>query len=208
MGFGQMAFSPDGRTLTSGGADTTALVWDATGRMRDGRFETAALSPKELRDFWAALAGDDAAEAYRAIWALTASPEQTLPLLKEYLRPRPAAEPKETARRIADLDNDDFNVREKAEKELGDQGDLVESALRKTLDEQPSAEVRHRVEQLLRKLATPRRLQEYRAIEVLERIGTSEAEKVLKEAAGGAPAARLTQEAKASLERLSRRPAP
>jgi hypothetical protein len=199
---------PDLRMKEPSGGDTTALVWDATGRMRGGRFETAALSPKELRDSWAALAGDDAADAYRAIWALTASPGQTLPLLKEHLRPLPAADAKETARRLADLDSDDFAVREKAEKELGEQGDLVEPALRKTLDERPSSEVRQRVERLLQNLTSPRGLQRFRALEVLERIGTSEAEKVLKEAARGAPEARLTREAKASLERLSRRPAP
>jgi hypothetical protein len=194
--------------LASGSSDKTALVWDATGRMRGGRFETTALSPKELHDSWGALTGDDAAETYRAIWALTASPEQTLPLIKEYLRSLPAADPKETARRLADLDSDDFAIREKAEKELGDQGDLVEPTLRKTLDERPSPEVRRRVEHLLEKLEAPRQLQGFRAIEVLERIGTSEAEKVLKEVAAGAPAARMAREAKASLERLSRRPAP
>jgi WD40 repeat protein len=206
--YGEMAFSPDGRMLASGSSDTTALVWDATGRMRNGRFETTVLSPKELHDSWTALASDDAAEAYRATWALTSSPEQILPLLKEHLRPLLAADPKETARRLADLDSDDFNVREKADKELAGQGDLVEAGLCKTLDERPSPEVRRRVEHLLEKLAAPRQLQEYRAIEVLERIGTSEAEKVLKEVAAGAPAARMTREAKVSLERLSRKPAP
>jgi hypothetical protein len=208
MGYGRMAFSQDDKLLATGGGDTVALVWDATGRMREGRFETAALSPKELSEAWTALASDDAAEAYRAIWALTASPEQTLPLLKDRLRSMPAADPKEAARRLADLDSDDFDVREKAEKELGEQGDLVEPALRKMLDEQPSAEVRRRIEEILQNFKEPRRLQGFRAIEVLERIGTSEAEKVLKEVARGAPSARLTQEAKASLERLPRRPAP
>jgi WD40 repeat protein len=207
MDYAQMAFSSDGKMLASGGGDTIALVWDATGRMLRGRFETAALSPKELSDSWAALASDDAAEAYRAIWALTAAPEQTLPLLKEHLRPLPGADPKETARRLTDLDSDDFTIREKAEKELREQGNLVEPALRKMLDERPSAEVRQRLERLLQNL-DHLSLQGFRAIEVLERIGTSEAEKVLKQVAGGAPAARLTQEAKASLERLSRRPAP
>jgi hypothetical protein len=51
----------------------------------------------------------------------------------------------------------------------------------------------------------PERLQALRAVEVLERIGTPEARKVLETLATGAPAARLTREAKASLGRL---PAP
>ena len=203
-----MVFSADGRMLASAGSNMTTLVWDATGRMRGGRFETATLSPKELSDSWAALAGDDPAEAYRAIWALTASPEQTLPLLKDHLRPLAAPDPKATARRLADLDSDDFTVREKAEKELGELGDLVEPALCKALDEGPSPEVRHRVEQLLENLNEPRGLQGLRSLEVLERIGTPGAEKVLREIARGAPQARLTQEANASLERLSRRPSP
>jgi hypothetical protein len=75
-------------------------------------------------------------------------------------------------------------------------------------NERPSPEVRRRVEHLLEKLEAPRQLQGFRALEVLERIGTSEAEKVLKEVVRGAPEARLTREATASPERLSRRPAP
>lgn len=205
--FRAIAFSPDGRMLASGSSDMTTLVWDATGRMPGGRFEPAALSPKQLSDSWAALAGDDAAVAYRAVWALAAAPEQTLPLLKERLRP-PAADPKATARRLADLDGDDYAVREQAEKELGEQGDLVEPALRKALDGRPSPEVRRRVEELLEQLNGPRWFQKVRAVEALERIGTREAEKVLQEVAQGAPDARLTAEAKSALERLSRRPAP
>ena len=42
-----------------------------------------------------------------------------------------------------------------------------------------------------------------RAVEVLERIGTSEAAELLKALAKGTPAARVTKEAKASLERLT-----
>jgi hypothetical protein len=190
--------------LASTGGDTTAVVYDATGRMRGGRFETAVLSSKELSDSWAALAGADAAEAYRTIWALTAAPAQALPLLKEHLKPLSDPDPKETARRIADLDSDDFNVREKAEQELAELNDLVEPALRKTLDGGPSAEVRQRVVRLLENLNGPRALRKARSLEVLERIGTPEAENILKVVAG-ASEARLTREATASLERLSRR---
>jgi hypothetical protein len=51
----------------------------------------------------------------------------------------------------------------------------------------------------------PERVQALRAVEVLEWIGTPEARKVLEALATGAPAARLTREARASLGRL---PAP
>ena len=47
-------------------------------------------------------------------------------------------------------------------------------------------------------------LRELRALEALERIGTPEARGHLRVLSRGAPAARLTEEAKASLERLSR----
>jgi hypothetical protein len=43
-----------------------------------------------------------------------------------------------------------------------------------------------------------------RAVQVLEYAGTAEARHLLKELAGGAPAARLTQEVRAALGRLDR----
>jgi hypothetical protein len=44
-----------------------------------------------------------------------------------------------------------------------------------------------------------------RAIMILERIGSPDAQAVLATMAGGAPGARETEEAKASLERLKQR---
>jgi hypothetical protein len=46
------------------------------------------------------------------------------------------------------------------------------------------------------------RLQALRAVEVLERVGTPEARRLLETLAGGAPGARLTWEARAALGRL------
>ena len=75
--------------------------------------------------------------------------------------------------------------------------------------ESTSLEVRRRADTLLTKLDTSppssKTIQALRAVEVLERIATPEALDVLKTLAGGAPEARLTQEALASLQRLSRR---
>lgn len=54
--------------------------------------------------------------------------------------------------------------------------------------------------------SSPVQLQLLRAVEVLEQIDTPEARRLLAELAQGAAAARLTQEAKAALERLEKRP--
>jgi hypothetical protein len=68
----------------------------------------------------------------------------------------------------------------------------------------PALEMRQRLEQLLEKRdAAHVRLG--RAVQVLEYTGDQQARKLLDQLAQGPPAARLTQEAKAALERLSRR---
>src|SRR5262249_3136060 len=106
---------------------------------------------------------------------------------------------------VADLDHDEFAVREKATQELESLGDLVVSALGKALEDRPSLEVRRRIENVLQKWDDPpplgEKLREVRAIEVLEYIGTLDARKLLAELAQGVDSARLTKDAKAALAR-------
>jgi hypothetical protein len=59
---------------------------------------------------------------------------------------------KQVARWIADLDSETFAVRDKAGEELARLGHAVTPFLRKALEAKPSAEVRHRIEQLLEAL--------------------------------------------------------
>ncbi|MGH7606858.1 MAG: HEAT repeat domain-containing protein, partial [Gemmatimonadales bacterium] len=59
---------------------------------------------------------------------------------------------KQVERWIADLDNDNFDRREKATKELEKLGRDAAPALRKALEGEPGAEKRRRIEQLLEKL--------------------------------------------------------
>jgi WD40 repeat protein len=204
-----LAFSPDGRRLFSGGDDTSTLIWDVaavTGRLNP-RAEPP--TPKQWQALWTDLASPDAHRAYQAIHRLAAVPGQTVRTLDERLRPVPPADPKHVAALISDLDNRRFTVRQRATQELEALGDRVRSELQKTAEGHPALETRLRAEQLLKKLdgpvTSPEHLRWVRALEVLEHIGTPEARTLLKRLAHGTPLALVTQEAKASLERLSRR---
>ena len=129
--------------------------------------------------------------------------------LKEHLRPVTEAEPRRVERLLADLDSNKFAVREAAGKELAALGERVEPALRRALAGAASLEFRRRVEQLLAKLDGPVQLPEdrraLRAVEALEHMGGHEARALLEALAAGVPQARLTREARASLERLQKR---
>jgi hypothetical protein len=205
-----LAFAADGKTLASGSWDTTALVWDVSGLPGRKGESAGELRPGPLEALWTDLASDDAAGAYRAIQALAAAPRQTVPFLQARLRPISAREAKQVAALLADLDSDDFAVREKATAALERLGEPAEPALRKALEGQPSPEVRRRagaVLQALRKESPgPERLRQLRALEVLEQVGGVQVQQLLWRLAEGALEARLTQEARAALERLDRRP--
>jgi hypothetical protein len=182
-----LAWSQDGKTLVSGGADTTVLVWEIAALMRQAR-QPVNPTPQELEVLWSDLAGDDACKAYAAIGRLIACPQPAVPFLGKQLQP--PADPGRIDRLIADLDDNRFQVRENATRELEQLGPLAESALEQALAGQPSVEVRRRVERLLAALQerglTPHQLRVGRAIEVLEHIGTPEAQEVLRALARGA----------------------
>jgi RNA polymerase sigma factor (sigma-70 family) len=200
-----LAFTPDGRILVSGGPDT--FFWDVTGRLQSGQLRPARLPPEQLPVLWTDLGSADAPKVQSALWALVAAGEQSVPFLRKHLRPVPRPDAERLARLTRDLDNDQLAVRQQAAQELAELGDTAEPALRRGLQGTPSLELRRRIEQLLARLAEwpPDRLRALRAVEVLEQSGTTEAQRLLQELARGAPAARLTQEAKAALQRLAKR---
>src|SRR5262249_43079293 len=127
--------------------------------------------------------------------ALSKAEVQGVPWLSKHLRPAIGVDGKLLSQLVADLQSDSFPVREKASKALENLGELAEPALRKRLDEGPALEVRVRIEQILEKQSAWKApasgvLRDFRALEVLENIGTPEAKQVLESLAKGAPGAR------------------
>jgi hypothetical protein len=205
-----LAFSGDDRRLASASCDSTVLIWDLPLALRrEGT--TGKPGEKEIAAWWEDLASADAGRAYAAVWGLADVPGASVPLLGERLRPVTEAEVKEVRRYIADLDSDTFAVRKKAFEQLDRLGPAAEPALRKAREKGGSPEVRRRVEELLDRLGSrslsAEPLRTLRALAVLEHEETPEARRLLRELAGGAAGAWLTQEAQAAQARVTRQSA-
>jgi internalin A len=197
-----VAFSPDGLLLASG--PEAALVWDVTGQLTS-RHHLGPLGSKEMETLWHDLAGEDAKKAWKAIRDLVAHPKQATALLKARLRPIPRLDQKHVAQLIADLNSDKFALRENSCTELEKLGQAALPVLRSLLTSTDSAEVKRRVERLLKRIPT-QEVRYGRAVEILEYIGSPEARELLLALANGEPGCKLTQDAKSALNRLEKRP--
>jgi hypothetical protein len=203
-----LAFSADGRRLASGSAmDGTALVWDVAAVVRRERPPALRLGSTELTDLWNDIGGMDAPRANEAVARLARAQEEAVAFLEARRAERAGqADAARLARLIADLDDDAFDMREKARNELIEVADMAAPTLRERLRNgglSPEAvQGVHRVLATLDAGNAPTQLSWLRATGVLERIGTPEAKRLLaKLAAASGPAA---EEAKAVLERLDR----
>ena len=193
-----VAFGPGGRVLivaSGDGADVYEL-----------RRQVRPLQGAEPSALWAHLAGADAGLALRAVEALAADPAKGVPLVRDKLHAVPEFRARLEAL-IGQLGDDAFEVRERASRELGTIGTDAAPALRRALAGDPSPEIRHRAEQLLKRLPTSRELTHAspthaRAIEVLEKANTPEARAALTALATRELDSPLKREAAAALARL------
>jgi RNA polymerase sigma factor (sigma-70 family) len=198
---GCLAFRPDGKAVASGHRDGTAVVWDLSGLTPT---KPAAIDRETA---WKDLASHDAAKAYRASLALSADSE-CVAFFRQWLKPIQPAPAGEVNRLIDELNSEDFQIREKATTALTQFGDRAYSQLRDALRKEQSLEQRSRVEGILKKgnrltESDPERLRSLRCIEVLERVGSSDARTLLSELAKGTTGAPLTRESANALLHFS-----
>jgi hypothetical protein len=201
-------FSKDSKALVSASLDGTSLTWDVSHVIGPSQLQLRPERPeKSLAELWSDLADDDGSRAFSAILKLTETPMQSLRLMNDRLPPASAPDPSRVARLIVNLNHEEFQIRDKATKELELLHELAAPALEKALKAQPSPEARRRLEALLERVQHHRlpggTARAIRAVEVLEAINGPEARQLLEALAIGAPEAQLTKDAKAALERLS-----
>lgn len=210
-----LAFSPDGTTLVSSDyAD--ALVWDMTGRLDHGRLVDESLTRPLMESLWQSLARDDAWAAYRAAWRLAGGASASARFLSERLHPA-TSDPARVEALHQAFSNPDFDVRERAARELVDRGVKLQpadiEALRRPGPMVDARATRWDMEHPLASgltrallpppviLPLPERLASSRAILALENNRSREAQSLLETLAGGDPSAPQTLEAGSSLAR-------
>jgi HEAT repeat protein len=152
------------------------------------------------------LTQNDAAKAFTAILDFVATPKESLAWINEHVKPATVVDPRRVAKLIEDLNDNQYRVRQNATAELLQIGDLVVPAIDKALSARPTLETLRRLQDTRKRLVSPvlkgEQLRMSRAVEVLERIGTTQARHQLEKLAGGAPGAMLTKQARAAFARL------
>jgi WD40 repeat protein len=198
--------SPTDFVIAAGLPGNTLMVWDLA--RPAGKAAPTKLTDKEIGLLWLSLAADNAIEAEGAVESLVQHPEQAVPFLRTRLKAVAPLDANRLDRLIADLGSETTEVQETAVTELEKNLELAEPALRQAISKgKASAESKKNMKDILAKpLAEPdaETLRTLRALEVLEKIGTQEVRPVIEPLTRGAPGARVTQDASATLKRLDR----
>ncbi|HEX3148526.1 MAG TPA: hypothetical protein VHR66_10610 [Gemmataceae bacterium] len=198
-----VAFAPDGRTLATGGSDQVVYLWRAPAPPADGKSISAA-------DAWDTLDALEAVDAHRATGALLEDPKTAVEAIGTGFR-NMVGERAKIKRWIAELDHDEFRVRETARRGLIKAGLRAAAALNDPDRKKLQAEGEQRVRVILEAMEAQglripesglygEDLRSVRAVRALEQIGGKDAREVLVEAARGPKDGRLAKEAKAALE--------
>ena len=199
-----LVFTVDGKKLVSTSMDGTALVWEVPDApLPTGQVEDTVIGFDEA---FKLLGSNDPAQAQRGLDYLYRNPAEAVKQIGARM-PVPAPVPvTKLAQYVADLESDEFSVREAAVKALAETGGEAGTLLKQAVEKSSSAEVRKLAGELLVRIEAPAvrsgDLQVLRAVEALEYLGTLLAREQLEKWAAGPAGRRTTVEAVAALSRL------
>ena len=103
----------DAKIIVSGSLDGTAMAWDV-----DRLLKSPAAQGDKLESLWASLGQTDGEKAAPPMQAFAARPKETLAFFKQRLQPMPIVAAKHIDKLVADLQSDQFAVRQRANVEL------------------------------------------------------------------------------------------
>ena len=201
----------DDRLLVSGSVDGQLKLWSAATLRASATHVAAKVPVLDAAQRWKELAHPDASVAMKAVWDLAGDPSKSVPLLSEKLAQVRGEGPsvQEIQKWIADLDDEEWPVRERASKRLQAVGSHALASIKAAQERPVSPEAARRLNRLVLAIdptALPTEdLVVLRGVQVLESIGSPEAQKVLHQLARertGTP--RLVEEAAQAAQRLSR----
>jgi len=205
-GVDAVVFSPDGRLVAVGNRTGKVEIWPL-GRLARAAAAPAATAPatekaeadagaptaaalRELEDLWAKLGSSDRGEAGKAVEAMAAMGDKAIAFLRSRLLPD-AKTDERVKRLIAELDDDRYAVRAKAQKAIEGIGRPALPAVSGALEEQGlSEETRLRLKELVAKLTIakpeePQTRRLVRGVLVLARIKAQPAGDILRRLAIG-----------------------
>ena len=161
-----------------------------------------------LAALWTDLDNPDGTVALRSAAAIDADPAAAVAFFREQLKPVPADHAERLKRAVADLQDQDYEVRDRALAELRSYGSEAILPMRELQRTASDPKLQTRVRAFLtwaeaEGVGPPREVsREVLAVQALEKIGTPEARQVLENVAQGAPSAPLTEAARAALRRM------
>jgi dipeptidyl aminopeptidase/acylaminoacyl peptidase len=199
-----LAWSPDGSRIASASQDGTVLVWDVPAKAGGKVADVAAVGGFD--EAFRLLGTTDAANAQRGMDYLYRRPAEIVKQCTERISVPAAIPAGRITKLIADLDDDDYPVRQAAVKELEMIGGEAVQALREVAEKSTNAEARKLSTEILNRveltLPKPDELRVLRAIEMLESLATPEARALLTKWSSGPAGHRMTSEASHALTRL------
>lgn len=202
-----VAFSTTAAFLVAGDQSGSLRVWRLLDLIPAKTLTASRLTDEELKQAVAGLSANESAEAFLSLARLGHYPEQALPALAARIKPPQATDEKQVRAWIAQLDDDEFEVRDMAHQKLLAIRVEAEAILRaalasKTLPREAARRVDELLEPLTRTSLEGGQLFEQRLVLLLQVLGTAESRKLLETLAAGAAGSTTTRDAKAALTRL------